>query len=69
MSDQNPEQGRSLGATIGLILGLGVAIVWVIYGLTGAPHWLLVVGVVYSILVGGYWAIGRQLIDGGRRRN
>jgi hypothetical protein len=48
--------------TIGLVLSLLCGIVWVVYGMTGAPHWLLVVAIVYSMLVGGWWAFGRLLI-------
>lgn len=68
MSDQDSRSSRSLGTTIGLILSLVAGVIWVVYGLSGAPHWLLIVGVVFSMLVGGYWAFGRQLIDGGGGR-
>lgn len=60
-----PEKQRSLANTIGLGLNLLVAIVWVVYGLTGAQQWLLVVGVVVTMIVGGYWAFGRSLVSGG----
>jgi hypothetical protein len=69
MSNQNPEPARSLGNTIGLFLSLIAGVVWVVYGLSHAPHWLLIVGIVYTMLVGGYWAFGRELVDGRRERD
>ncbi len=70
MSTSNsPRDGRSLATTIGLALSLLVAIIWVVYGLTGAPHWLLVVAVVFSMLVGGWWAFGHRVLGGGRERD
>lgn len=58
---------------IGGILSIMVGIVWVLVGVAGWSVW---VGVVFSMLVGGYWAFGRQLVAGqempsheGRRRD
>ena len=61
-------RGRSLANTIGLWLSGLVAIVWVVYGMTGAQQWLLVVAVVFTMLVGLYWAFGRQFVRGGTGR-
>ncbi|MFV0316460.1 MAG: hypothetical protein ACK5O2_05790 [Microthrixaceae bacterium] len=64
MSNQGSQgDGRSRGTTIGLVLSLLCGIVWVVYGLTGAPQWLLVVAIVWSMLVGGWWAFARTLVD------
>lgn len=61
MSTQNPQRnGRSRVTTIGLMLSLLCGILWVVYGLTGAPQWLLIVAIVYSMMVGGWWAFGRE---------
>jgi|GEM_PF-2957866 len=69
MSTENSSRGsRSLATSIGLVLSLLVAVVWVVYGLTGAPQWLLVVAVVFSMLVGGWWAFGHRLLGGTRDR-
>ena len=58
-------KNTSLSTTIGLVLSLCVGIVWVVYGLTGAPQWLLVVGVVFTMLVGGWWAFGSRFLRRG----
>jgi len=69
MADLNEDRRRRrpLANTIGLILSGLVGIVWAVYGLTGAPQWLLVVAVVWTMLVGIYWAFGRQLIPDRRK--
>ena len=58
---------------VGGFLAILTAVVWVLVGVAG---WLVWIGVVFSMLVGGYWAFGRQLVAGeemgsreGRRRN
>ncbi|MEO6881106.1 MAG: hypothetical protein ABI181_09185 [Mycobacteriaceae bacterium] len=56
---------------IGGILSMLTAIAWILVGLAGWPAWL---GIVVSILLGGYWAFGRQMVAGeemgpGRARN
>lgn len=56
------EQRDQLATRVGLILGGIAGILWVVYGMTGANHVLLVVAVVYSMLVGLYWAFGRDFI-------
>lgn len=56
------EQRDQLANRVGLILGGIAGILWVVYGMTGANHVLLVVAVVYSMLVGLYWAFGRDFI-------
>jgi len=61
-TDEATRDERSRATTIGLILSVLCAIVWVVYGLTGAPRWLLVVAVVYSMLVGGWWAVGNRVV-------
>ena len=54
------------------ILSIATGAVWVLVGLAGWPTWA---GVVVSMLVGAYWAFGRQLVAGdqppsrGRDRN
>lgn len=68
MSQSPQRNDRSRVTTIGLTLSLLAAILWVVYGLTGAPQWLLLVAVVYSMLVGGWWAFGRQLIGDTEQR-
>jgi O-antigen/teichoic acid export membrane protein len=44
---------------VGLVLSVLVAIVWVLVGMADWPVWL---GVVVSMLVGGYWAFGRDFL-------
>ena len=56
------EQRDQMANRVGLILGGIAGILWVVYGMTGANHVLLVVAVVYSMLVGLYWAFGRDFI-------
>lgn len=34
--------------------------IWVVYALTGAPGWLLIVGVLFSMFTGWWWAFGRR---------
>lgn len=58
---------------VGGILSILTAVVWVLVGVAGWSVWI---GVVFSMLVGGYWAFGRQLVVGeemesraGRRRD
>ncbi|MBS1697381.1 MAG: hypothetical protein JST25_03145 [Actinobacteria bacterium] len=68
-TEDSSRDGRSLATTIGLLASLLAAIIWVVYGLTGTPQWLLVVGVVFSMLVGGWWAYGHRLLGGGRERD
>ncbi len=58
---------------VGGFLAILTAVVWVLVGVAG---WLVWIGVVFSMLVGGYWAFGRQLVAGeemgsrvGRRRD
>lgn len=62
MPTERLDPDRSRVTTIGLVLSLLCGILWVVYGLTGAPGWLFVVGVVFSILVGGWWAFGWRII-------
>lgn len=69
MNAENSSHDRDLVTTIGLGLSVLVGIAWVVFGLTGAPHWLLVVNVVFSMLVGGWWAFGHRFLGGGRERN
>lgn len=47
---------------IGVILSVVAGILWVIYGMTGSHHAMLVVNIVISMLVGLYWAFGRDWI-------
>lgn len=42
-----------------------VAGVWATYGLTGAPGWLLVVGILLSMFSGWWWAFGRRAVFSG----
>ncbi len=58
---------------VGGFLAILTAVVWVLVGVAG---WLVWIGVVFSMLVGGYCAFGRQLVAGeemgsrvGRRRD
>ncbi len=58
---------------IGGILAILTGAVWLLVGVAGWSVWI---GVVVSMLVGGYWAFGRQLVAGeemktreGRRRD
>lgn len=67
MSERNPNGSQDRANTIGMVLSLLAGIVWVVYGMTGTQQWLLVLAVVLSMLVGGWWAFGRQLLRGGRR--
>lgn len=46
---------------IGGLLSILTAVVWLLVGVAG---WSLWIGVVFSMLVGGYWAFGRQLVAG-----
>ncbi|PWJ24907.1 hypothetical protein ATK17_1009 [Branchiibius hedensis] len=46
----------------GVILSIVAGIVWVVYAMTGAHSVVLVVAIVLSILVGAYWAFGRDFI-------
>ena len=69
MNTENSSQRPDPVTSIGLVASLIAAIIWVIYGLTGTPQWLLVVGVVFSMLVGGWWAFGHRFFGGGRERN
>lgn len=46
---------------IGGILSILVGVVWLLIGVAGWPVW---VGVVFSMLVGAYWAFGRPLVAG-----
>ena len=60
-------------------IGMGVSFVaggiWVIYGLTGAPGWLLIVAILFSLVAGWWWAFGRRamfpdaFVGAGRQRN
>lgn len=57
---------------IGGILAILTGVIWVLVGVAGWPVWI---GIVFSMVVGGYWAFGRQLVAGeemrpreGRRR-
>lgn len=47
---------------IGGILSILTGVVWVLVGAASWPVW---VGVVISMLVGAYWAFGRELVAGG----
>ena len=55
---------------IGGILSILTGAVWV---LVSMANWPTVIGVVVSMLLGAYWAFGRQLVAGeempGRNRN
>ncbi|MDT0157858.1 hypothetical protein Q9R19_09510 [Microbacterium sp. ARD32] len=68
MNTENSSQPDP-ATSIGLVASLLAAIIWVVYGLTGVPQWLLVVGVVFSMLVGGWWAYGHRFLGGGRQRD
>lgn len=69
MSTQRDSREQNRVSTIGLVASLVVGILWVVFEMTGAPHWMLVVNVVLSILVGGWWAFGHRFLGGGRQRN
>jgi len=58
---------------VGGVLSILTAVVWLLVGVAG---WTVWIGVVFSMVVGGYWAFGRHLVAGeemgsreGRRRN
>jgi len=55
-------RGISHQTPVGGVLSLLSAVVWLLVGAAGWPVWI---GVVFSMLVGGYWAFGRQLVAGG----
>ena len=44
---------------VGGILSMLTAVVWLLVGVAGWSAW---VGVVFSMLVGCYWAFGRHLV-------
>lgn len=46
---------------IGGILSILTGVVWVLVGTAG---WSATIGVVISMLLGAYWAFGRQLVAG-----
>ena len=50
---------------IALLLSGLVGILWV---LTGLLHWPIWIGVVASMLIGLYWAFGRDIFEPERRR-
>ncbi len=47
---------------VGGLLSILVGVVWLLVGVAG---WSLWFAVVFSMLVGGYWAFGRQWVAGG----
>lgn len=55
---------------VGGVLSILTGVVWV---LVGASGWPTTVGIVVSMLLGAYWAFGRQLVAGsempGRERH
>lgn len=46
---------------VGGVLSILTAVVWLLVGVAGWSVWI---GVVFSMVVGGYWAFGRQLVAG-----
>jgi len=60
--NQTWERTMQKANAVGGVLSLLSAVVWLLVGAAGWPVWI---GVVFSMLVGGYWAFGRQLVAGG----
>lgn len=70
-----PETKSEQVQAISLGISFAAGAIWVAYALTGAPKWLLVVGILFSMFTGWWWAAGRKAVfpsamkDGGRHRN
>lgn len=63
MTETSSVQPRDqLANRVGVLLSALAGILWVVYGMTGANHVLLIVAIVYSMLVGLYWAFGRDWV-------
>lgn len=56
MSDLDSSKANAVSMGISFL----AAAVWAVYGVTGAPTWLLVVGIVFSLFTGWWWAFGRR---------
>lgn len=75
IGDVMPETKSEQVQAISLGISFAAGAIWVAYALTGAPKWLLVVGILFSMFTGWWWAAGRKAVfpsamkDGGRHRN